>query len=65
MTQQSVVRLELTRSQQMALIDILAEHARAHPDFVFVNVSANEETRASELLTLAMDARWYPTPGAP
>ena len=50
--------LELTRSQQMALLDILAQHIEEKPDFVFINVSERTETRAPELLALVMNAPW-------
>jgi hypothetical protein len=56
--------LELTRSQQMALLDMIMEHLRcAAATGVFVNCSESPavETTPGDLLTLVTEARYVPS----
>jgi hypothetical protein len=48
----STVTLRLTRSQQMALVDILVAYIRTDDAQEFVNVSADTTTTTGELLSL-------------
>lgn len=50
--------LRLTRSQHMALLDVLLEHARGEGTQVFVDCSAEEAatTTTADLLLVVMDA---------
>lgn len=51
------VVLRITRSQQMALIDILCAHMRSGDVQEFVDVLTDTTTTTTELLTLVAD-RW-------
>ena len=57
MTDTHKVTITLTRSQQMALIDMLIEYVRT-PDHTeqFINVSTDEVTTPGELLRLISEA---------
>jgi hypothetical protein len=62
-----MIHLPITRSQQMALIDVLVAYVRT-PDSIetFVDCSTNPETTTSvgELLVLLTEAREVPTVSA-
>jgi hypothetical protein len=56
--------LELTRSQQMALIDVIAEFIRESTTESFTDCSTNPSTVTTpgELLRLVSDAKYIPAP---
>jgi hypothetical protein len=50
------IPLRLTRSQHMALIDILVAYVRGDDAQTFIDCSAGTETTAGELLSLVCSA---------
>jgi hypothetical protein len=56
----TTIVLRMTRSEQMALIDVLLEHVRdAEKTQVFVDCSTDTKTTTADLLQLVCDLREF------